>query len=414
MTEKSENITTTSTHSQSEAVPATHSDARSQNHQHISTDKIAKNTTHAQASQASSATSNGRMMLTLTITSVVFLVVTIISGILAVRHQQQTNQDLITSVTDLNSKINNLNHDAKIDELSTIIQQTSDEHQISSQNLSHQIQQLQQQQNELSARSKLNQQYLQADAYDWMQYEVMHLLRMASHRLTLSYDIAGATAALQAAQARIAELDDPTLLDITQSIQQQIKNLSQLDVLDASNLHEQIDAIRNELSSALIDAPSLNHETLTTNKAIPTQEQTTTDVAEQTTTNQIWNASQSILLKLIESAKALFNDSVQVTHGTQNSAEFLKHQNNRHTYEMVNIRLLEAQHAITQRDNESYKQQLDAASQRIRTHPGFQHQASIIENIQTLSEINLTPPLPDISQPSNLLAEKMTQSKVSK
>lgn len=414
MTEKSENITTTSTHSQSEAVPATHSDARSQNHQHISTDKIAKNTTHAQASQASSATSNGRMMLTLTITSVVFLVVTIISGILAVRHQQQTNQDLITSVTDLNSKINNLNHDAKIDELSTIIQQTSDEHQISSQNLSHQIQQLQQQQNELSARSKLNQQYLQADAYDWMQYEVMHLLRMASHRLTLSYDIAGATAALQAAQARIAELDDPTLLDITQSIQQQIKNLSQLDVLDASNLHEQIDAIRNELSSALIDAPSLNHETLTTNKAIPTQEQTTTDVAEQTTTNQIWNASQSILLKLIESAKALFNDSVQVTHGTQNSAEFLKHQNNRHTYEMVNIRLLEAQHAIAQRDNESYKQQLDAASQRIRTHPGFQHQASIIENIQTLSEINLTPPLPDISQPSNLLAEKMTQSKVSK
>ena len=414
MTEKSENITTTSTHSQSEAVPATHSDARSQNHQHISTDKIAKNTTHAQASQASSATSNGRMMLTLTITSVVFLVVTIISGILAVRHQQQTNQDLITSVTDLNSKINNLNHDAKIGELSTIIQQTSDEHQISSQNLSHQIQQLQQQQNELSARSKLNQQYLQADAYDWMQYEVMHLLRMASHRLTLSYDIAGATAALQAAQARIAELDDPTLLDITQSIQQQIKNLSQLDVLDASNLHEQIDAIRNELSSALIDAPSLDHETLTTNKAIPTQEQTTTDVAEQTTTNQIWNASQSILLKLIESAKALFNDSVQVTHGTQNSAEFLKHQNNRHTYEMVNIRLLEAQHAIAQRDNESYKQQLDAASQRIRTHPGFQHQASIIENIQTLSEINLTPPLPDISQPSNLLAEKMTQSKVSK
>jgi len=414
MTEKSENITATSTHSQSEAVPATHSDARSQNHQHISTDKIGKNTTHAQAFQASSATSNGRMMLTLTITSVVFLVVTIISGILAVRHQQQTNQDLITSVTDLNSKINNLNYDAKIGELSTIIQQTSDEHQISSQNLSHQIQQLQQQQNELSARSKLNQQYLQADAHEWMQYEIMHLLRMASHRLTLSYDIPGATAALQAAQARIAELDDPTLLDITQSIQQQIKNLSQLTVLDASNLHEQIDAIRNKLSSALIDAPSLDHETLTTNKAIPTQEQTTTDVAEHTTTNQIWNASQSILLKLIESAKALFNDSVQVTHGTQNSAEFLKHQNNRHTYEMVNIRLLEAQHAIAQRDNESYKQQLDAASQRIRAHPGFQHQTSIIENIQTLSEINLTPQPPDISQPGNLLAEKMTQSKVSK
>lgn len=414
MTEKSENITTAQTHSQSEADPAPHSDARSQNHQHVSTDKIAKNTTHAQASHALDATSNGRMMRTLTIISVVFLVVIIISGSLAVRHQQQTNKELITSVTDLNSKINNLNYDAKIDQLSTTIQQTVDEHQTSSQNLSHQIQQLQQQQNELSVRSKLNQQYLQGDTHDWMQYEVMHLLRMASHRLTLSYDIAGATAALQAAQARIAELDDPALLDIIQSIQQQIKNLSQLTVLDVSNLHEQIDAIRNELSSALIDAAADDHKKFTSNKTTSTQEHTTTDVVEHTTSHPIWNASQSILLKLIESAKAFFNDSVQVTHGTQNSAEFLKHQNNRHTYEMVNIHLLEAQHAIAQRDNESYRQHLDAARQRIRAHPGFQHQASIIENIQTLSEINLTPPLPDISQPSNLLAEKMTQSKVSK
>ena len=414
MTEKSENITATQSNTGSKAEPETNAGNSAENNLETGSNKITKNNAQIQPSQSSNSTHSWRVMRVLIITSIIFLIVIIISGIVAVRYQQQTNHSLMTSFADLNNRINNLKHNEKIDDLSTAIKQTFDEHQISYKNLSNQIKQLQQQQSELSAQAELTQQHLRGDAHYWIQHEVMHLLRMASHRLALSHDAPGAIAALQTAEARITELNNPALLSITKSIQQQVKILSQLTVLDTSNLHMKIDAIRNELRVVLIDAPSHNHERSTPTNEISTQKHTSADISGQTTAEQALNASQSFLVKLIESAKALFNDSVQVTHGTQDSAEFLKQQNNRRTYEVVNIHLLEAQHAIVQRDNRTYKKHLDAAMQEINTHSGFQHQASISQNIQTLSEINLTPQLPDISQPRELLAEKIAQSKVSK
>lgn len=410
MTDKSENITATQTSTNSQAAPEISSD----NNSGANPNKTKKTNVQTQSSQSLSAISDSRMLRVAIVTCIIFLIVIVVSGILAVRYQQQTNSDLIISLADLNNKINNLEHDEKIDNLSTSIKQTFDEHQTSSQHLSDQIKQLQQQQNELSAQATQTQQHLQGDARYWMQHEVMHLLRMAVHRLTLSYDIKGALAALQAADSRITELNDSTLLNITESIQQQVKKLSNLTMLDTANLHAQIETIRNELRSALLDGQHHNNEESISNEAHSSQQKTPADTSMQTTTEQVLNASQSFLLKLMESAKALFNDSVQVTHGQQDSSGFLKHQNNRHIYEVVHIRLSEAQHAITQRNDEAYKKQLDAAIQGIEAHPGFPNQASISNNIQALSEINLTPPLPDISQPKKLLAEKIAQSKVSK
>jgi hypothetical protein len=117
---------------------------------------------------------------------------------------------------------------------------------------------------------------------------------------------------------------------------------------------------------------------------------------------------------VIQSAQTLFNNSVQVTHGQQDTAAFLQQQDNRETYEAASILLLEAQYAVTRRDNESYQNQLDAAKQIINAHAGFQQQASLVESIHSLSEINLLPELPDISQPAALLADKIALSKVSK
>jgi uroporphyrin-3 C-methyltransferase len=327
---------------------------------------------------------------------------------------------MFISLSNLNDKIRNLKHDQKMNDLSAEIKQILHHHDLTTEQLSEQIKHLKLDQTILKQQAAETEQQLHGDAQYWMQLEVQHLLRMATHRVTLSYDVDGAMAALRAADARLLEINDVTLLPIRESIAQQIQALKNFEVPNYLALHMRIDSLNKKIKTILLDTqynPSQDDQaqvksTQVVNDSMDNLQ--TTDPHIQSTVDILLDASKALATQIIQSAKSFFNDSVNVTHGQQDSAEFLKHQEYRQTYAAVSILLIEAQYAITRRDNAIYKNQLDAVIKQLNSHSEFSQLDSIIENIKSASEVNLNPELPDISQPEKYLTEKITQSMVSK
>jgi uncharacterized protein HemX len=430
MTEKSEDITTgesrapndtpvdanATSNSRAASAPQTISGKNPE----TSTAKSSQESPKSIPNKASNISPSGRLMRTTIIVYVVLLIAVIVSGIYSIRHQNKINEQLISSTTNLSEKINNLRHDQKINDLSTAIKQSTRNTETSTQELSNRISLLQQQQIKLKEQASQAEQQLQGDSHYWMRLEVQHLIRMAVHRVSLSADIDAAVAALQAADERLLEINDVTLILIRESIAQQILALEEFTTPDYVALHMRIAALRKSIKSALVDTEvdtAVNTDAQAHDSVIKVQSDTDTgdrSETQDTLIDNIISASKTLATQVIQSAQALFNDSVQVTHGQKDTAAFLQQQDNRETYEAASILLLEAQYAVTRRDNESYQNQLDAAKQVINAHAGFQQQASLVENIHSLSEINLSPELPDISQPAALLAEKIALSKASK
>ena len=427
MTEKSEDITTSESRTPNDTTVdanatsnsnTTHtSQTTSEKSPEANTSKSPQKNPKSMSNKASNSAPSGRLIRTTIVTCVVLLIAVIASGIYYVRHQHKMNEQLILSIANLSEKINNLRHDQKINDLSTAIKQSTRNTKLSTQELSNQISLLQEQASQA-------QQKLQGDSHYWMQLEVQHLIRMAIHRVTLSADIDAAVAALQAADGRLLEIDDVTLIPIRESIAQQILALEEFTTPDYVALHVRIAALRKSLKSALNDTEvdtevdtAINTDTQGHDSIVGAQSDTDAGdrpETQNTLIDNIVSASKTLAAQVIQSAQTLFNNSVQVTHGQQDTAAFLQQQDNRETYEAASILLLEAQYAVTRRDNESYQNQLDAAKQIINAHAGFQQQASLVESIHSLSEINLLPELPDISQPAALLADKIALSKVSK
>ena len=138
---------------------------------------------------------------------------------------------------------------------------------------------------------------------------------------------------------------------------------------------------------------------------------------QDTTNDKPFNAakllevSKQFLQNTAEKVKAAFNDSVNVTHGEQKIALFIEEQEKKRAYDFLRNKLLGAKYAVSTRDNNAFHQQLNAALAWLESNDQFSNQSSLIEEIAQLNKNNLMPSLPDISEPSILLAKHVNSLK---
>lgn len=77
--------------------------------------------------------------------------------------------------------------------------------------------------------------------YQWSLAEVSYLLSLANQRLIISRDIQSATAALKAANYRLHDLSDPSLLNIRKKIADEVTQLSLLKLADVNGIAFSLD-----------------------------------------------------------------------------------------------------------------------------------------------------------------------------
>ena len=222
---------------------------------------------------------------------------------------------------------------------------------------------------------------------EWGLSETLQVLHMANHRLLIERDIAGTTTALNLASKRLHELNDPRLLPVRESISRQIGKLENTPVPDWVGISLKLNNTLARLRQDIAGAATARE---------PQPESSSTDSNEN---------NQTPWQKLAGQVKVFIDESIKITRKEQPSSMLVNGQDKELVHEFLRARLLSAQYALANRDDQSYHQEIEAAVAWLEksTHlTGLSHLANELED---LNSVNLKPELPDISEPSILLAE---------
>ncbi len=242
----------------------------------------------------------------------------------------------------------------------------------------------------------------------WMLKEVEHVMRMSQHRLLLDRDFDGALAGLKAADQRLNDVNDVRLIPIRQSIAKQTQTLQQFPHPDYTGLQLQLDNIIAQLKDGLIEqATQVVQVSETNEQQQPTIPQASEEESQPLDAKRIWQISKTFILEAVDKIKIALSDSVNITHGEQKIALFIEEQEKKRAYDFLRNKLLGAKYSVSTRDDTAFHQQLNAALAWLENNSQFTNSDLLIKEITNLNKTNLTPALPDISEPSILLAKYM-------
>lgn len=246
----------------------------------------------------------------------------------------------------------------------------------------------------------------------WMLKEVEHVLRMSQHRLLLDRDFDGALAGLKAADKRLNDIHDVRLIPIRKSIAKQTQTLKQFPHPDYTGIQLQLDNTIAELKNGLLKqaAQQVTDQQISESSTAPTKDKATAS-DQPFDVKKFLALSKQFALDTIEKTKTALSDSVNVTHGEQKIALFIEEQEKKRAYDFLSNKLLGAKYSVSTRDNNAFHQQLNAAQAWLDNNDQFTNQASLAREIEQLNKNNLMPVLPDISEPTSLLAKHMNSLK---
>ncbi|SMY38936.1 Putative uroporphyrinogen-III C-methyltransferase [Photobacterium malacitanum] len=84
---------------------------------------------------------------------------------------------------------------------------------------------------------------------DWLLAEADYLVKMAGRKLWLEHDVTSATLLLEAADHRIAELNDPSLKDLRQAMSNDITALKSITIVDRDGIVLRLNSLENSIGS---------------------------------------------------------------------------------------------------------------------------------------------------------------------
>ncbi|MEM7303906.1 MAG: uroporphyrinogen-III C-methyltransferase [Pseudomonadota bacterium] len=246
---------------------------------------------------------------------------------------------------------------------------------------------------------------------EWRLNEVEHVLRMSQYRLLLDRDINSAIAGLKLADTGLNEINDVRLIPIRTSISKQIQTLTNFPHPDYVGIQLQLDNTIAHLKSGLI---SQANDVSKQEAAKPeSEEQPEVAPVQDTKLNAqvAWQKTKVFFSDMYKKFKTYINESIEVTHGEHKVAVFIDQQEKKRAYEFLRLKLLAAKYSVSTKDDNAYHQQLNAAIGWLENNDDFTNKADLLKEIKELNEIDLTPELPDISQPSLLLAKYIEKAR---
>ena len=240
----------------------------------------------------------------------------------------------------------------------------------------------------------------------WMLKEVEHVLRMSQHRLLLDRDFDGALSGLSSADQRLNDINDVRLIPIRQSIAKQTRTLNQFPHPDYIGLQLKLDNTIDALKHGLVKQEKAPAEKVSTAEDSPVTN-ANNESSDTFDAQQLLNMSKNFISETYDKAKAALSDSVNITRGEQKLALFIEEQEKKRAYDFLRNKLLGAKYSVSTRDDAAFHQQLNAAIAWLENNDQFTNGDTLIKEISALNKSNLTPALPDISEPSILLAKYM-------
>lgn len=217
---------------------------------------------------------------------------------------------------------------------------------------------------------------VERDPQSWVGAETAHLLRIANDRLRLGADVATALAALEAADQRLADIDEPSLFEVRRALAQEIAALRAVPAVDVTGLALRLGAIGDAV------------ERLPFPLAPGTTVVTTSEAADQQGWRRVMHDMWQALRELVVIKHKDHADQVVLTPDERQLLQ-------------LNLRLsLEAaQAALVRRDDKVFHDQLRRAQEWITRYydEGAPATRTVLQDLARMREAQLASGLPDIS-----------------
>ncbi len=234
------------------------------------------------------------------------------------------------------------------------------------------------------------------DTSTWLLAQADFLVKLAGRKLWSDKDVLTAGALLKSADGSLADMNDPSLLELRRAIANDISALasvSQVDfdgiILRVNQLTDQVDNLRLADNTQDDDAPMDETD------------------GELSATLSEWRQNLS------KSWHNFMSDFITIRRRDSNAEPLLAPNQDFYLRENIRARLLTAAQAVPRHQNETYKQSLEAVSTWVRAYfdtsdPGTK---AFLEQVDSLSQQPVSLDVPTTLQSQPLL-EKLMQTRV--
>lgn len=244
--------------------------------------------------------------------------------------------------------------------------------------------------------SAIDQQLEQRRSNEWLVVEARHLINIASHQAQLNHDIKTALAALEAADQRLRDADDPALLKARQALSNDITTLRAVPAIDIPG----IALLLSQLEQQVATLPLADDQ--------PIEEAPAPDAAASTGEDS--SAMERFFNKVWSDIKGL----VTIRHSSGPAGSPLSTPEQRiHLQQNLRLKLEVARLALLQRDTQTFRSTIATTQQWLESYYDTRASATaaMLTALSPFATLELQPPLPDISDSLRLLDEWLEKRK---
>ncbi len=304
--------------------------------------------------------------------------------------------------TNHNSQLQSGNHQSLQDALTQLQQQSSNDKQQLTAQLSQTDQALQKSQSQLQETEKDLQTLREKvtsltgnDASVWLISQADYLVKLAGRKLWSDQDVTTALALLKSADRSLAQMDDPSIISVRRALGQDISTLANLSQVDYDGIILQLSQLSNNIDNLRLADDSDN--------AAPMDN----DAHDVSGSLSQWRHN------LLNSWHDFMDNFITVRRRDTSAQPLLAPNQDIYLRENIRSRLLIAAQAVPRHQDAIYKQSLEAVSTWVRAWYDTDDAATkaFLAQVDQLAQSSISMDLPE-SLTSQGLIDKLMQTRV--
>ncbi|MFU9137532.1 uroporphyrinogen-III C-methyltransferase [Erwinia tasmaniensis] len=233
------------------------------------------------------------------------------------------------------------------------------------------------------------------DAHTWLLAQADYLVKLAGRKLWSDRDVTTAAALLKSADSSLADMNDPSLIEVRRALTQDISSLSSVSQVDYDGIILKLNQLSNGVDNLRL-ADNDNDDT-------PMD----ADSGELTSSLREWRQN------LVKSWHNFMDDFITVRRRDTTAEPLLAPNQDIYLRENIRSRLLIAAQAVPRHQDEIYKQSIDTVSAWVRAWFDTSDPATkaFLSQLDDLSQQSISMDLPESLQSQPML-DKLMQTRV--
>ncbi|WP_099076345.1 uroporphyrinogen-III C-methyltransferase [Proteus alimentorum] len=232
-----------------------------------------------------------------------------------------------------------------------------------------------------------------ADVKSWLLAQADFMVKMAGRKLWNDQDVVTAVSLLKGADSSLAEMNDPSLLEIRRAINEDISNLAALTKIDNDGIILQLNQLANQIDNLRLAGFERNGSPM--------------DKNDETISGSLSDWKQN----LSKSWKSFMDDFITIRRRDTAAVPLLAPNQDVYLRENIRSRLLIASQAVPRHQTEIYQQSLEAVSTWVRAYFDTSD-PSTTAFLDTVSELEKQPIT--LAMPSELKSPTLLEKRVEK